>query len=102
MNIVIVIQIGFSKDWCINSCAFTFKLNMECDNLFDNLDWDPCYLAELFKEDFFDLSHLWIDTVTDMEMLEFSNKFEKYNPCVEDISLEDDILVDAVNRIESE
>ena len=51
---------------------------------------------------FFDLSHLWIDTVTDMEMLEFSNKFEKYNPCVEDISLEDDILVDAVSRIESE
>ena len=102
MNIVIVIQIGCSKDWCINSCAFTFKLNMECDDLFDNLDWDPCYLAELFKEDFFDLSHLWIDTVTDMEMLEFSNKFEKYNPCVEDISLEDDILVDAVSRIESE
>ena len=71
--------------------------------LFTNLDWDPSYLALLFSKDFENMSSLWnCELVSDVELLEFSKNEEKYSPCVEDISLDDDMLLNAVNQIEAE
>ena len=76
---------------------------MEGDDLFDNLDWDPVYLSVIFNQDFFDMSELWSDdTVTDGELLEMSSKGEMYCPVTEDIAIEDRVLAEAVDQIESE
>ena len=76
---------------------------MESDDIFRNLDWDPCYLALIFDSDFYDINDLWNEElVTDTKLLEMSSKEEVYNPIVEDISIDDNDLLDAVNRIESE
>ena len=77
------------------------------DDLFLNLDWDPVYLVYLFREDFDDIDYLWnFEIVSDFELLKMSEISdcvqEKYSPCVEDISLDDNVLCDAVDRIESE
>ena len=40
--------------------------------------------------------------MSDGELLEFSNNYEKYSPLLEDISLDDQVLCQAVNQIESE
>ena len=79
-------------------------LVMENDNdLLLNSDWDPVYLAYIFNQDFFDMSYLWSsELVSDSEMLKIDGNVEKYIPIMEDISLEDDVLCDAVNRIEQE
>ena len=78
-------------------------MEYEWDNIFENLDCDPCYLSKLFEEDFFDMSYLWNEEyVSDSEMVKFVQEREKYCPCVEEISLDDEVLCDAVNRIESE
>ena len=77
------------------------------DDLFLNLDWDPVYLVYLFREDFDDIDYLWnFEIVNDFGLLKMSEISdcvqEKYSPCVEDISLDDDILCDAMAGIESE
>ena len=77
------------------------------DDLFLNLDWDPVYLAYLFRQEFDDIDYLWkFEIVSGFELLKMSEISdcvqEKYSPCVEDISLDDDFLCDAVDRIESE
>ena len=80
-------------------------LHMDSDNeLLTCLDWDPVYLAHLFSEDFNDMSSLWnSEIVSDSEMLKINvESEEKYQPVIEDISLEDDMLHDAVNRIEAQ
>ena len=72
------------------------------DDLFLNLDWDPVYLAYLFREEFDDIDYLWdFEIVNDLELLKMSEisdcVTEKYSPCVEDISLDDDVLCDALD-----
>ena len=68
----------------------------------ENCDWDPSYLALLFSEEFNDFGDLWKSNVTDMELVSEVNKLEAYCPIVEDISLEDEVLCTAVERIEEE
>ena len=73
--------------------------------LLNNLDWDPVYLAHLFSEDFFDMSSLWSnELVSDCEMMNINieSKENRYQPVVEDISLDDEVLCDAVTHIEAE
>ena len=70
--------------------------------LCDNHDWDPGYLALLFSEEFNDFSEMWNSNVSDGEVVKEVNKVEAYKPIVEDISLDDDILCQAVEQIESE
>ena len=65
-------------------------------------DWDPSYLADMFREDFDDYSELWKSNVADKELVEEAKKVEKYTPIVEDISLDDDTLCTAVEKIEDE
>ena len=73
------------------------------DNLlWSNRDWDPSYLSSVFEVDFYDFNDLWMDSINDMELVEAVNNAEKYCPVVEDISMEDDELCMAVNKIEDE
>ena len=73
------------------------------DRLFiHNRDWDPSYLKELFTEDFYDFRDLWQNTVTDMELLSVTEAVDKYSPVVEDISMDDSTLCQAVEEIEEQ
>ena len=67
-----------------------------------NLDWDPCYLHELFREDFFEFTELWKSNVEDSDLIKEMNKLEKYSPITEDISLDDNQLCTAIAKIEHE
>ena len=74
------------------------------DRLFvTNRDWDPHYLRELVTQDFYDFTEHWNNSTTDMELLAAERPFSgKYSPMVEDISLDDDTLYEAVEQIEQE
>ena len=65
-----------------------------------NKDWDPSYLGLLFNKDFFDFKELWQSNVNDAELVHESNKVERYSPITEDISLDDEVLCNAVEEIE--
>ena len=67
-----------------------------------NRDWDPCYLKDIFYVSFDDCSDLWSDSFTDMDLLEHVECVEQYCPVVEDISLDDSTLCEAVEQIENE
>ena len=81
---------------------------MELDEDFhSNLDWDPCYLSFIFDVEFDDMSDLWDfdQSSKDSELVEVMDgykKSDKYVPLVEDISLDDEFLRDAVETIEHE
>ena len=74
------------------------------DRLFvTNCDWDPHYLRELVTQDFYDFTEHWNTSITDMELLVAEGPLSaKYLPVVEDISLDDDTLYEAVEQIEHE
>ena len=80
-------------------------MDWHCEDIFSNLDWDPWYLLQIFHEDFEDMSYLWsTESVSDQDLLkftEFSENKENYSPQVEDISLEDEVLCNAVDQIEA-
>ena len=65
-------------------------------------DWDPSYLAEVFSGDFDDMSELWSSNIGDQELVSEVEKMEKYQPIVEDISMDDEELCSVVETIESE
>ena len=68
-----------------------------------NCDWDPSYLRQLFEEDFYEFSDLWVNSnVNDMELVQEADRMDKYIPIVEDISLDDETLCSAVEKIEHE
>ena len=67
-----------------------------------NRDWDPSYLQQLLSQDFYDYDELWSCNIGDMELVNEVEKVERYSPIVEDISLKDDILCLAVEKIEEE
>ena len=72
------------------------------DQLFSNQDWDPCYLQDLFSTDFNDFTDHWKSLVTDADLNTQMDKVEKYCLVVEDISIEDEVLYNAVEKIENE
>ena len=63
-------------------------------------DRDPTYLASIFDTDFCDYSDLWETDMEDNELVKVAD--EIYCPVVEDISLDDNELCSAVEKIESE
>ena len=67
-----------------------------------NMDWDPSYLKDLLQEDFYDFGDLWRSNVQDHELVQESNRVERYCPVTEDISLEDEVLCQAVENVEEE
>ena len=67
-----------------------------------NKDWDPVYLASICDVDFDDFTDLWVNELSDMELLEVDTSYHKYSPVVEDISIEDSELCLAVEQIEKE
>ena len=76
---------------------------MDTNDLFINFDWEPSYLELIFNEDFLDMTDLWNEEfVTDSELLEMCKNSEIYSPIVQDIMLDEDDLVRAVTKIESE
>ena len=62
--------------------------------------WDPNYLAKLFSEDFHEFKTLWESDMGDQDLINAVEVLENYNPIVEDISLDDDVLTTAVEEIE--
>ena len=73
------------------------------DNYFmNNRDWDPVYLQDLFREDFFDFTEHWSSPLSDAELNQEMDKLEKYCPITEDISMEDEVLCQVVEKIEHE
>ena len=68
--------------------------------LWQNQDWDPCYLSSIFDVDFNDFSDLWTNNMSDLELVEAVKDVESYSPIVEDISLDNTELCSAVEKIE--
>ena len=63
-----------------------------------NRDWDPNYLLDLFSEDFYEFGEL--SKSSNMGDTELVQNVEKYCPTVEDISMDDVELCQAVDEIE--
>ena len=83
--------------------AFKAEIMEISDRYFvTNRDWDPCYLRELISEDFYEFKDLWQSNVGDVELVREVEKVDKYSPVVEDISLGDATLYNAVEEIENE
>ena len=73
------------------------------DSMFiSNRDWDPGYLMDIFSHDFFEFQDLWSSQMSDNELVKEVQNVEKYQPIVEDISMDDDLLCSAVEKIEEE
>ena len=70
--------------------------------LFQNRDWDPCYLRDVMSTDFYDFNELWGSNVHNLELIKETNRVENYCPLVEDITLDDYELSVAVDKIEEE
>ena len=67
--------------------------------------WDPYYLNNLFKEDFDNVdTNVFNSSVSDSDLLKSIECMENmlYQPIVEDITMDDNDLLTAVNQIESE
>ena len=54
----------------------------------------------LFDEDFHDFSELWCGNMENRDLVNAVEKLEIYSPVVEDISLDDNVLCQAVEKIE--
>ena len=67
-----------------------------------NRDWDPSYLKQIMPDDFYDFSKLWKIITSDNELLQASTTIDKYCPVVEDISMDDVTLCEAVEKIKKE
>ena len=69
-----------------------------------NRDWDPNYLRDLMMDDFYELNDLWQSNIRDGDLVPETDRVECecYCPLVEDISLEDEVLCSAVEKIEEE
>ena len=67
-----------------------------------NRDWDLTYLRYIFSQDFYEFRELWNNTTGDNELVHEVEKTEPYTPIVEDISLDDDTLYEAVAQIEEQ
>ena len=53
---------------------------MDLDDIFINLDWDPCYLESIFNQDFYEMAELWNEGyVEDSCLLEAIEKMKFIN-----------------------
>ena len=68
--------------------------------LIRNLDWEPSYLKSIFDIDFPD--NLWCREMDDSELLNTVTQLERYCLIVEDISMDDIDLCNAVEKVEAE
>ena len=100
MNKLLVSRVHLSCNMFILIVTFTMDVSEAA--LVCNKDWDPSYLRDIFDSDFHDFSELWANSVGDMELLHDVESVERYCPEVEDISLDDESLVNAVTEIENE
>ena len=72
---------------------------MEDSDLMSNLDWDPSYLSTIFDVDFNDMSDLWSSSsVSDNDILHGMDL--KCSPILDEFSLDDEFLYNAVEAIE--
>ena len=72
---------------------------------FTHCDWDPQYLRDLVTQDFYEFKEHWENSLPDIELVkatEGAMATEAYRPLVEDISLDDEALCEAVEQIEYE
>ena len=84
--------------WYMSVCLCVSN-SMDVD-LSTNLDWDPSYLSSIFDEEFNDMSDLWsCENISDGDLV---SAVDRYCPIVEDITIEDNVLYDAVQQIEHE
>ena len=99
MKFIVIFSHIFEYFW-VTSCYINVMMDEE--DFISNLDWDPFYLARIFDVDFYDMSELWNDpsAVSDSEIVHAMDT--KYCPIVEDISVDDECLYDAVQAIENE
>ena len=66
-----------------------------------NQDWDPYYLRDLVCQDWYDFKELWqSDVIGDNELVKAVDSVDQYCPVLEDISLDDMTLCQAVEEIE--
>ena len=90
-----------SVDYVVSDiCWVAFEMEISDELLLDNRDWDPSYLSEVLSVDFFEFEDLWDSNVNNCDLVSEVNKMEMYQPVVEDISLDDDTLCEAVELIE--
>ena len=78
------------------------KMNLLDRVFMANRDWDPCYLRYIFSQDFYEFRDLWLNGVSDQDMIKAVETVELYSPIVEDISLDNASLCEAVEQIERE
>ena len=60
----------------------------------------PTYLNDSFSQAFFEINNLWSSKMSDKDLVHMVETIEKYNPLVEDISLNNATLYGAVEKIE--
>ena len=82
--------------------SLVVEMEVSDDILISNCDWDPCYLQEIFREEFINFSDHWNCHISDEDLNIEMDKIERYCPITEDISLEDEVLCNAVEKIEDE
>ena len=77
------------------------KLEIELSDevLSKNMDWDPSYMSQSLSDHFFEFYDLWVRNSLDMELFK---EVEKYSPIVKDISMDDQTLCTAMEKIENE
>ena len=68
-----------------------------------NRDWDPSYLRYIISQDFYDFCDLWANALPNEELLRATESSPgRYCPVVEDLSVDNDTLYEAVAKIEEE
>ena len=83
--------------------CLVIEMDVSDELLWSNKDWDPSYLTDIVTQDFYDFSELWnCGNVPDQVLIKEADKVDRYCPIVEDISLDDDTLCTAVEKIEKE
>ena len=90
--------------WLTELSYHTVAVAMDiADRVFaTNRDWDPHQLREIVMQDFYDFMELWQSEISDMELVALEGPSGSYCPVVEDMSLDDEGLYEAVAQIEQE
>lgn len=84
------------------SLVVIVTMDVSDDYLKLNRDWDPSYLSMFFSDDFYVFLELWSLNMGDKELVNAVEKLEIYSPIVEYISLDDNVLYQAVKQMEQE
>ena len=76
------------------------EMELSDEFLLVNRDWDPNYLKELMDTEFHDFTEMWHSNVEDFELVNETEKVERYCPVTEDISIDDETLSKALDDVE--